>query len=476
MGFRRFAFALAIMAAICSARHFEVSEEGADQPCVLLDVSFNIEVTAMKDGNVVAVENLTPDDKNVYALGECINSTNEIAIFFKKKSMWAIAFQPYDTHPVAMYRVFQFIPKEIFGSAVNITDQIGFSDPRPVYLKDVSHSYKCGIKDEWAYSSYTPVSSYNFTATVTVFDIQTQGMGLTGREYGPAEVCISPVPVPSPKPVTGKPASPPKPVTHVVKSTTPVHPVTHISPTQQPVPPAKAPLNSYSVKNGDEVCISMETMLTLVIKYPVTTADKYYKTATVNVPGDAKATGNCQVSETTQELSITFLNGWELKFTFTKDTDSLIQGALTRFSRNNPEPSYRISNITLLVVVDKKIFPDSVLGEGAKYTEVPASKTPDFPKKLSKDSDYFRCDSNDVNQLNEGVEVKTAHLKFKAFNTDAKPSFDGRATVCGGDHHTASKAGLIAGIIITIVVVGAVSALIVVMISRRRKLRYENIQ
>ncbi|RUS88246.1 hypothetical protein EGW08_004012 [Elysia chlorotica] len=179
-----------------SARHFQVIDPESNLPCVLLDVSFNIKVTALKDGDVAMVRYLTPDDTGVRALGECINGTSEITVNFGESSMWALAFQPYKSHPVAVYRVFQFIPKEIFGSTVYLTDLVGFSAPKPIYLGNASHSYRCDAEDVSEYLQYTPaLSGYTFKATVTVFDIHTQGMGLTDSgQFGPAEICPAPVP------------------------------------------------------------------------------------------------------------------------------------------------------------------------------------------------------------------------------------------------------------------------------------------
>ena len=424
--------------------HYEVLKAGSDTPCVMLDVKFKIEVTASENGKQIASKTLTQDDEDIKANGTCSESNANIGILFTEKTVWSIFYEEQDDPPLAMYRVMQFVPKELFGTTVDVTEPVGFSDQRGIFLNNKKSSYKCDKTDEWGYEVYTPVGRYDFTVTVTVYNIQTQGYGLTERKYGEAEVCPDPGPVP---------------------------------PTLIPVPGPDAPVNIYSVTQDNVTCIVMETSLTLVIEYDVTTSDKK-KTATVNVPKDARASGTCKGESGNQVLVITFLNGWELTFTFSKAKNSLESFPLKTPSKKVEEQFYRISNITLLLVVDKRIFPDHKIGEGAKVLEVPASQKPDFPHK-SAGMEYYRCNSETKNVLKKGVEVRTQHLEFKAFSAESKPGFAGKGDVCSNDDHHkkgGSNAGLVAGLVITAIFVAGIAFFLVVMIARRRRLQYDNIQ
>ena len=434
--------------------HYEVLKEGSDTPCVMLDVKFKIEVTASENGKQIASKTLTQDDKGITSRGSCEENHTNIGVLFTEKSMWTISYAKEKDHPVAMYRAVQFVPKELFGDTVDVTVQVGFADHRGIYLKNEMHSYKCPIADKLDYLLLTPDEKYDFTVTVTVYNIQTQGYGLTERKYGEAEVC----PDPGPKPPTKPPGPAP--------------------PTQIPVPGPDAPVNIYTVKQDNVTCIAMETSITIVIEYDVTTSEKR-KTATVNVPMDAAASGTCKMQGGTQVLVIKFLNGWELTFTFSKAKNSTGSFPLDIPIKKIEEQLYRISNITLLLVVDKRIFPDHKIGEGAKVLEVPASQKPDFPQK-SAGMDYYRCNSETKNVLKKGVEVRTQHLKFRAFSGESKPGFVGKEDVCNSDvqpdHKKGKKTGLIVGLVVTIVLVVGIAVLVVVLLKRRRRVRYDNIQ
>ncbi|GFS07146.1 hypothetical protein ElyMa_002981500, partial [Elysia marginata] len=160
MGYLWLAFAVSICFGLCSARHFEVSDE---DPCILLDVEFNIEVKAIENDTVVATKYLTSSGRDIKAMGLCTGNYSDIGIFFYEKSSWIVDFRPYKDHPVAMYRLFQFEPAEIFGEVVNDTDILTFEDPRPVYLKNNSHSYVCEADDKQNYITQDPSRNYNYT-------------------------------------------------------------------------------------------------------------------------------------------------------------------------------------------------------------------------------------------------------------------------------------------------------------------------
>lgn len=475
-----FAVAISVLAGLCSSKHFMVSKQGSDDPCILLDVEFNIEVKALEDDSVIKTETFTSQDRNLEVKGNCGNETNMIGVFFRKNSFWAVEFVPDDDHPVAIYRVFRFIPAEIFTELINETEPVDFTDPTTVYLKNTSHSFKCDVSNTEDYIIVPPPTKYTYLVNVIVSTIQTQGMGLTDSKYGQAEVCTAPVETSTttlPHPITHAQPTKVHPVTHVTKvhpatHVTKVHPVTQVPPTQVPTPGPKAPVNNYSAKNGKTVCIAMDTSLSFEMTYTTTTQKQ--KTVTVNVPEDARSNGKCDEAQNKQVLNVTFFNDWVFTLTFAQETEPKKFGLQSIFNKAPSEPSYRINNMTLFVVLDERIFPGHMVFKGHNYTVVPESKSPEFITK-SAHTAYYSCDSKSTFVLNKDVKVMFSHLKFKAFNNDEKMTFSGSADVCAGDQ-TKSNAGLIVGVTITVIVVVAVAVLVAVMLVRRRKKNYESIQ
>ena len=247
-------------------------------------------------------------------------------------------------------------------------------------------------------------------------------------------------------------------------------------------PESEALVADYSITQDDVNCIIMKASITLVIKYNVTTSEKP-KTATVGINRRDGVTGSCKEDHGTQFLVIKFRKGWELTFTFSKHNNTV-----KRFPEDSPnkeiqEPFYRISNITLLYVVDKTIFPDHKIGEGAKVLEVASSQKTDFPQK-SAGMDYYRCNNETKNVLNENVEVRTKSLKFRAFSLQPETKYDGKEDVCSRDvqpgpepkpHNKEGKmlkTGVIVGLVVAISLVLAISVLVFVLLKRRRRHGY----
>ncbi|GFN81513.1 lysosome-associated membrane glycoprotein 1 [Plakobranchus ocellatus] len=443
-------------------RHFEVINEKTNKTCIMMDVDLSVEFTAVKVEEEVIIRIVNLQGKDVRARGECNDEAHYLAIFFAEKTLWAIAFVLHDSDVVSMFHVVKFVPKEVFGEAVNIEETLTFSDPREQYLSNKNCSYKCDIEDVFSYVSYVPLpQEFEFSVKVNIISIQTQGFGLTGEEYGEAEECVAPVPV--------SPASPPL-QTEVPATLIPVtvtsKPLPIVSTTFKPSP--EAPVNNYKVQNEGITCIAMQSALTLYIQYAVKDSHAL-KTAIVQIPTSASATGNCYFSSTTQTLQIEFFKRWSLimKFSTNNRANNKEKGSTIR-------PSYRISNMTLILVVDERIFPGSLKKPGTIEIVTTLSKQPNFPK-VAASSDFYQCESESITTLTESVQVHTRHLKFKAFNTASTIGFGGPATVCSADKsESKSNTGLIVGIVMTIIAIAS-AAFIFAMLRARRKTTYENI-
>jgi len=104
-------------------------------------------------------------------------------------------------------------------------------------------------------------------------------------------------------------------------------------------------------------------------------------------------------------------------------------------------------------------------------------KTVNIPKTdfLKSGSDgYYLCNSNTSFADEQNVKLTTSDVRYKAFNTDAAPKFEGNVAECPADEETSSVVPIAVGAALAGLVV---IVLIAYLIGRRRsrKTGYESV-
>ncbi|XP_005096252.1 lysosome-associated membrane glycoprotein 1 [Aplysia californica] len=408
------------------AVYFSYAPKGSpDEPCILLDIDFNITMKIYENGTEVATAVRTDDDQGITVQGSC-GIVSTLILRFSNGTSWSFLFKNKDG-VVSLDRLVQFRPNQLFGPSFPYKDYISFDDPGIATISDENSSYSCVSTQR---TEYNPVGvlpeNVTFTVVSVESNIRAQGFNVKDGQFGPPSSCSADLT--STSPVTGASNS-------TTPTTTPSTTATPSPPTTlQPLPP----VNNYTVQGENSTCIVLLGAIDISITYEANTSTGIVKrTPTFQVPPNANASGDCDSIPTSQELVISFYNGWSLTFTF--DTDKETQDLASEENM-----SYRISNITVTYVIDQQNFPDAVIPEGTVITAAPAAGEDNFPSK-SGDTGFYKCNTNLRLTISDDVKMDTRFLEFKAFNADGNANFSGNPNVCNADGDSDNTIPIIVG-------------------------------
>jgi len=489
------------------------TKDSPDKKCIMLDIKFSIELQVFdKETGMLAATVVLTDEDVEDVLGSCAGtggSSSLLRLRFANGTEWHWKFSVKNLNKnVYLKRLVLFHPHKVFGELETFKPSVTFTRPEEDILPNDGLSYACNSPQKFAYN-FTHENETNYTMAVdsTESEVQVQAFNIKRNAFGAEFSC---------KADLYTHTSPSVKTTEVVVSTTPSNTSTTPSNTSTPIStpeflsstspskphttPALPPVNNFTVSGNGVTCISFSASISVTIRYP-TDDDSGTKTAVFQIPIDASTSGKCAGNpNSTELLSISFLDNWVLNFTFNATTDpnnELQHSAKNAKNPKNPKSrralsslapedhyqvledseaaSYSLSNITLTYILERSNFPnlsppnDSQPIIAAPYTDHT------FPTKAPGAS-YYRCNSATTLKLNNNVQVTLSSLQFKAFNPDKNAQFNGTASSCYSDTESDYDIPIIAGSC-----VGSVFLLVAILfiskqLRRRNKIkRYANI-
>ena len=445
---------LTVCSPVTQGKLFILEDKETSKPCILVDVEFVLDLTAVRGDKIVAKARVSSEDEGVGIGGSCGDTSGILDLSYLNGVNWVLKFRQDPDKQVHLNRTIQFIPNKVFGQAVPVTQYQLMGDSRVTSLGNTANSYECPVTEIVNYQplAVTTIKT-NFTATAHVSYFHAQAFNLyDGSFTSQVFLCIAARAATQASEVNSASTEVLKTTTEALNTTTP-----------KPCP-AGPPVNLYTVRGGDTTCIVLKAALTLNIKYPVEGKGKT-KITKLFVPADATISGNCKLSATSQELSISFFKNWKLNFFFVISKKSLLE-SLT-LSTNDKHPKYRIGRIELFGVADKEKFP------GATW---PAARKLNFTSgkinlpEVGTTEDYYKCESSLSSTLLSDATVESQKLEMKAFNTDNNVDFYGRAAQCAADTWRIHRY-IIAGCVVAALLVSCFIFFMVMSAIRKRHYR-----
>ena len=452
---------LAVCSQVTQGKLFVLKDKETSKPCILVDVDFVLDLAAVKGKKVVAKAEVSSDDEGIRVSGSCGDISGVLDLFYPNGVNWVLKFRQDEKKQAYLNRIIQFIPQKVFGKAVPVIDYQLMDDRGVTDLGNATNSYECPVPETVKYQPVTvTTNTTNFTATADVSYFHAQAFNVYNSSFSPAVLCKAALTTTSaPKVNTTLPAVN---TTEVVNTTT--------SPTPKPAP-SKPPVKLYTVKQDGITCIALKAALTLNIKYPVEGKGKT-KMTKLFVPEDATSRGTCNLTATTQELSISFYKNWKLNFYFSSNPKNSIVPLSS--STNGKHPRYKISRIEVFGLSDKTRFPGTTWPENtplnftnnkSNFPEVPTAKK------------YYKCVSNLDTKLTSEASVESQQLEVKAFNADNNADFTGPAAQCAADSGSSrKKTYIIVGCVLAAIVVLSFIVFVVMRVMKKRRENYHTLQ
>ena len=480
---------LATYSTVIQGKLFVLNDPETGKPCILVDVDFTLDLAAVRSEKVISMAQISSEDDGIQIDGSCGNHSAVLNFFFPQKVNWALKFKQ-DKNEAFLNRLVQFVPKSVFGEKVPISDYQLMDDPGVKELGNASYSYECPVAEIVEYEVVTVTTkTTNFTVTANVSYIHAQAFNIKKGNFSPSFICKGALTTPGPTSsktsasvnqttltvqittVTQKASTSSN---HSSKSPTPTTQTSPSAPSKEPSPPPtsspKPPLKLYTVKDGNITCIALQAALALDINYPVE-GKGTTKTAQIFVPQDAKSSGNCKLSSTSQDLTISFFKDWELTFVFSTTKKNSLESLISSPNEDQPKhPEYKISQIELAGSSDKDKFPGTTWPAGQKFNF--KTEKPNYPD-VNSNKDYYKCDSTLKTELTPDATVESQKFEVKAFNRDNKVDFSGSAAVCAADSGSSKKKTyIIVGCVLAAIVLIAFIAFVVMRVIKKRRENY----
>ncbi|KAK3095725.1 hypothetical protein FSP39_018121 [Pinctada imbricata] len=220
-------------------------------------------------------------------------------------------------------------------------------------------------------------------------------------------------------------------------------------------PPEKAPTGQFQFKEKNQTCVVFKGGLTLSLPY--TNTKNQNVTATVAVPGQDEVTisGSCGTNTSnSQDIELSFYDGWKLKLTFTSDATS------SNLLQANAGNNYQLSKVDVTYVLNNNIFED--VANPGESRQLSGNVTADTFKASSTGS--YTCSKDQTVNLGQ-FSMTTNDMQFQAFMTKSNFTGFGDASECAKDDETNS--------IVPIAVGAALAGLVIIvliayLIGRRR--------
>jgi hypothetical protein len=427
---------------------FVYPSQNSVSPCISVDVTFNISLNAFNKTGDVASREITQDDV-VSVSGSCAPAV--ITLSFTNKTNWSFQFNQDSNGDVHWQRVVNYVPSDVFRSSVDDTDVVSVKEGNSTNLFQPPFYYQCDKPEVLQYISKSNSPGLRYRLQVNLLKIQIQGNDLHSENINkpihfasdnnrnvPLSLKMAPAPfhnqtnfaiTDNETTVTSETTS----TSQTLNTTSAASPATATSVETATTPQPQTYVNTYIVSENNMNCILLQGAMTISIDYlhnESTTEAPTTRTVTVNVPANATGTGNCNYTDNSQSLVISFFDDWSLDIIFTltegKIPTTQVSGVL----------NYKITNLTLSYVTNSTLFPGSEIPPDTKITVSPqSSKDTDYPRK-SGGSDYYKCSTNIKMNIESGVTVQTTELQFKAFNTNNETTFSGQADECAADEET----------------------------------------
>ncbi|XP_071163157.1 lysosome-associated membrane glycoprotein 1-like [Mytilus edulis] len=464
----------------CSAK--QVRYPDPKNPCIMIDMNANLTLLMKSNTSMKAESTL---DGGAMGSGVCAKPVSSVDLTFASgvKGSLDFSFTLGADSNVKMDLTLTFTPDFVFKN--------GDSDIKTVttvsstQLSTMTASYTCTAPRVIKFKTVEGKDGEEYEFSMTISDVQIQAFNVTGTSFSPAEDCTAidgltteaamtsqpPVQtteknnettseaptVPTTKPptnestseapvVTTQPTTKPPtnestseaPVTTPAKPTTPAQPV---YPTPAPGAPA---VNTYKAANVNGTCLMFKagiefTLPVLVNKVNVT------KTLGINKEDKSNETeyiGDCDTSNMTQTMTVTFYKTSTMLMTFTKS-----------------DTGYYFSDVDITLNLNKELFPDIDREETLMVRKT-------FLKdQFAADKDgSYKC--NDKSELAiQGVNFRTYNLQYAAFQKNITEFKSSGISECSADSDTNSVVPIAVGAALAGLVV---IVLIAYLIGRKR--------
>ncbi|VDI76967.1 lysosomal-associated membrane protein 1/2 [Mytilus galloprovincialis] len=470
----------------CSAK--QVRYPDATKPCIMIDMNANLTLLLKSNSSMKAESTL---DGGAKSSGECKESESSVDLLFASgvKGNLDFKFTLGADSNVMMDLALTFTPDSIFSNGDNVP-RIA-TTVSSTKLSTMTASYTCTAPRVIKFNPVEGKDGEVYDFSMTISDVKIQAFNVTGTSYSPAEDCTAidgltteaamttkppvqtteknnettseappapsgPSTEPTTKPptnestseapvVTTQPTKPPTnestseaPVTTPAKPTTPAPPV-------YPTPAPGAPsVNTYKAANRNGTCLmfkaGIEFTLPILVKGVNVT-----KTLGINKEDTSNETefaGDCDASNTTQTMTVTFYKTSTMLMTFTKS-----------------DTGYYFSDVDITFIVDKELFP-----------EIDREETMMVRKTFTKDQfaadkdGSYKC--NDKSELEvQGVNFRTYNLQYAAFQKNITEFKSSGISECSADSDTNSVVPIAVGAALAGLVV---IVLIAYLIGRKR--------
>ncbi|CAC5421037.1 LAMP1_2 [Mytilus coruscus] len=457
----------------------------------MMDMSANLTLLLNSNASFKAETTL---DGGAMSSGECGQPASNIELIFASgiKGLLAFNFKLGADSKVKMDIVLTFTPDFIFkngDSDIKIAKTVSSTQ-----LSTMTASYTCKEPRVIKFNPVTGKDGDEYDFSMTISDVKIQAFNVSGTTYSPAEDCTaidgvtteaamtsqppaqtteknndktSEAPPATTQPTTKPPTNestseapttkPPtnestsqapttKPPTNESTSeaptTTPAQPTTTAYPTPKPGSPD---VNTYKASNGNGTCLMFKAGIefTLPVLVKGTNVTKTLGIHKEDKSNDTEFTGDCDASNTTQTMTVTFYKTSTILMTFTK-TDT----------------GYYFSDVDIKFDLNKELFPD-IDQPGSLSVRKTFTKS---QFAADKDGSYKCNDKSDLALMN-GVNMRTYNLQYAAFQKNITEFKSSGISECSADSDTNSVVPIAVGAALAGLVV---IVLIAYLIGRKR--------
>ncbi|XP_052058220.1 lysosome-associated membrane glycoprotein 1-like isoform X2 [Mytilus californianus] len=457
----------------CSAK--KVRYPDPTKPCIMMDMSANL--TLLMKSNASKTESTL--EGGAMGSGVCGQSLSSVDLTFASGVQGSLdfSFQLGADSNVKMDLALTFTPDFIFKNG-----DTGIQTAKTVsstQLSTMTASYTCTEPRVIKFNTVTGKDGEEYDFSMTISNVQIQAFNVSGTTYSPAEDCTaidgitteaamtsqapaqtteknkdttSEAPPATTQPTTKPPtnestseAPTTKPPTNESTSeappTTPAQPTT----TAKMPKPGSPDVNTYKASNGNGTCLMFKAGIEFTLPIPVkgTNVTKTLGIHKEDKSNDTEFAGDCDASNTTETMTITFYKTSTILMTFTK-TDT----------------GYYFSDVDIKFDLNKELFPDI-----DKPVTLSVRKT--FTKSqfaADKDGSYKCNDKSDL-EVMDGVNMRTYNLQYAAFQKNITEFKSSGISECSADSDTNSVVPIAVGAALAGLVV---IVLIAYLIGRKR--------
>lgn len=203
------------------------------------------------------------------------------------------------------------------------------------------------------------------------------------------------------------------------------------------IPTEHPPVHVYFVNGDNGTCIMMQCGILFDVPYKK--QNKQEASKTIRVPEQVSYNGSCNDPNNTQDVLISFYEGWNLRLTFSTDN-------------NGGNVKFYLSEIQLTANMTKELFPDI---EKPIYKQDLKHFFGTDTIKASEEGSY-KCADEISFAIDDGFVMKTYNLQYAAFQTNISSFSDADLSQCSDDFDT--------DLYIPIAVGSALAALIMIVL------------